>query len=239
MSKYTKQQIIDAICQTAQNGKPLGQGKFEKETGVGYYDWGEYWPRFSCAQQEAGFEPNHPYIAYDDEYLIKKIIAKIRKFGKYPTQGELRVEQTKDVTFPYNAIKKRGKSVILNKIVEYCNKKRSYKDILGICKPIIEKNGKQVENKNTQDNFGIYEVYLIKSGRYYKIGKTKDTFRRGEEIKIQLPETIELIYSIKTDDPTGVELYWHKRFENKRMKGERFDLTPVDVKAFKRWKCIV
>ena len=84
----------------------------------------------------------------------------------------------------------------------------------------------------------VGEVYLFKSGRYYKIGKTKDTVRRGSEIRIQLPERVNLIHSIKTDDPSGIESYWHNRFESKRMNGEWFDLNPSDVKAFKRWRRI-
>ena len=82
----------------------------------------------------------------------------------------------------------------------------------------------------------VGEVYLFKSGRYYKIGRTKDTVRREAEIRIQLPEACDLIHSIKTDDPSGIEVYWHRRFEAKRKQGEWFDLSPADVKAFKRWR---
>ena len=72
-----------------------------------------------------------------------------------------------------------------------------------------------------------------------KIGKTNDTVRRGNELRIQLPEKTDLIHSIKTDDPSGIEAYWHKRFEEKRMQGEWFNLSSADVKAFKRWRRII
>jgi hypothetical protein len=57
--------------------------------------------------------------------------------------------------------------------------------------------------------------------------------RREKELRIQLPERCTLIHSIKTDDPSGIEAYWHKSFDSKRMQGEWFNLNSADVKAFK------
>ena len=97
-----------------------------------------------------------------------------------------------------------------------------------------DENGRDEDNDASESG----EVYLFKSGRYYKIGKTIDTVRRGNELRIQLAEKIDLIHSIKTDDPSGIESYWHRRFDSKRMNGEWFDLNSSDVKAFKQWKRI-
>ena len=116
--------------------------------------------------------------------------------------------------------------------------KKGYSDVVKICQPIIDSaEDKKEEGKG--EIMAVGEVYLFKSGRYYKIGKTNDTVRRGAELRIQLPERTDLIHSIKTDDPSGVEAYWHKRFESKRMQGEWFDLSFAEIKAFKRWRKIV
>jgi hypothetical protein len=79
-------------------------------------------------------------------------------------------------------------------------------------------------------------VYLIKSGRYSKSGKTNAVGRREYELAIQLPERATTIHVIRTDDPGGIETYWHKRFEAKRKNGEWFELDSADIAAFKRRK---
>ena len=76
----------------------------------------------------------------------------------------------------------------------------------------------------------------MKSGRYYKIGRSNAVGRREYELAIQLPEKVTTVHTIKTDDPVGIEAYWHKRFQDKRKRGEWFELSTEDVQAFKRRK---
>jgi len=73
-------------------------------------------------------------------------------------------------------------------------------------------------------------VYLIRSGDRFKID------RRVKEFTMRLPEPVALVHAIGTDDPPGIETYWHQRLADRRENGDWFRLTPCDVAAFKRRK---
>ena len=236
----SKEVILDEIKLTAKEngGIPLGREKFEKETGIKPYDWGKFWAKFGDAQREAGFDPNTLNAAYDLEFILEKYVDLIKELGRFPTSGDLRVKSHSDPDFPsVNTMRRLGnKQEIAQKIFDFAQQ-NDLTDIAALCEEVIEKSTEK-EAKDLDEKPNIGAVYLFKHGKYYKIGKTYDTVRRGNELKIQLPENLDLIHEIKTDDPSGIEAYWHRRFEAKRMNGEWFDLDFSDIKAFKRWRRI-
>lgn len=235
-----KQKILDEIRRTAkQNGGiPLGAKRFKEETGITPYDVRRYWPRFGDAQKDAGFSPNQLKGAYTDEFVFENAIVVIRKLNKFPTFDELRVEKNCDSKFPSrNTFRKYGSiKELKRKLFEYSKDKSGYEDIVALCEPITEKSSE--DESNGESNLNVGEVYLFKSGGFYKIGRTKDTVRRGSELRTQLPERSNMIHTVKTDDPSGVEAYWLRRFDSKRKEGEWFKLNSADIKAFKRWRKI-
>jgi len=109
-------------------------------------------------------------------------------------------------------------------------------DVVAICEPIAAKAGQQSvpSTAGTGPQPGV--VYLMKSGRHYKIGRSNSAGRRAYELAIQLPERLETVHVIETDDAIGIERYWHLRFAAQRLNGEWFALTTADVAAFKRRK---
>lgn len=239
--KVEKDQIIKEIIRTTQenNGKPLGQHKFESETGIKKYDWfGKYWSKWGDALKEAGYEPNKFNEPYPEEIVLTKLVSLIREIKKFPSAGELKLKIHSDEKFPSTTVfEKLGKQKEkIAKVVEYCKTHYGMNDVLEICLPLLqdEKENFPKEEFPETTNFGF--VYLMKSGKYYKIGRSNDAGRRAYELRIILPEKLEVIHKIKTDDPIGIEEYWHKRFKDKRKNGEWFDLTRQDIEIFKRRK---
>lgn len=234
--------IINEIIKTTKenNGIPPGRKKFEHETGIKYTDWyGKYWTKWGDAVKEAGFKPNKMQSAYDENWLTEQVILLIRELKRFPTGGDFMMKSFNTDNFPNRKTIQRGlgrKHELVQKIINYCKGKPECRDIIEICNEIqgTFKEKDDYVSKETDIQFGY--VYLMKSGRYYKIGKSSFVEKRNYEIGIKLPEELKIMHKIKTDDPSGIETYWHDRFKDKRKQGEWFDLSSGDIQAFKRRK---
>jgi hypothetical protein len=241
-----RDEILAEMKRTAEEngGKPLGRVRFEKETGVGPNDWLRYWSRFGDIQRDAGFEPNQLQVAYDDTYLLEKTIALTRELKKFPTVAEKRTKALNDPTFPAATtfLSRLGnQKQLAAKLMAYCKDKPQYADVVKLIEPLAEVTPPSATSaaspNDGKPSYGF--VYLVKGHPgEYKIGHTKLVDRRLSELGATASIEQELIHEMKTDDPSGVEAYWHKRFQEKRMRGEWFRLSPTDVKAFKRWRRI-
>ncbi len=234
-----KEEILSAIRQIAERnaGQPPGHLRFERETGIRQADWYRvHWARWSEALEDAGLRPNEPQSSYDKEFLIGKFIDLVRKLGRIPTQGDLRIEARKNKPFPSTSTFSKGlgtKAQIVSILREYCRGNPILEDVTRILGSATNEISLE-SNKETSDEISDGFVYLIKWRREYKIGRSNDAGRRAYEVSLQLPEKSDLIHQIKTDDPKGIEEYWHRRFAGKRKNGEWFALDGNDVRAFKR-----
>lgn len=236
-----KQHILSEIKRTAaaNGGVALGKARFSQETGIKESDWiGKIWPRWGDAVREAGFEPHQLQTAYNEDVLIEKFIGLVRELGRFPVATEVKMKARCDDNFPWhNTFARFGnKQQLATQILNYCKGRDGYDDIILLCMPIASPTRHECVNDGSEPEQVIGFVYLMKSGRHYKIGRSNAAGRREYELAIQLPERLTTVHTIRTDDAAGIEDYWHRRFADKRKNGEWFDLTAADVKAFKRRK---
>jgi Meiotically up-regulated gene 113 len=237
-------EIIEAVRWTAKGngGSPLGAVRFEAATGIGARDWLPYWSRFGDVQREAGFEPNKLNAAYPDELLFDKTIELMRELGKYPTARERRTKSLNDVSHPDSKVFERlgNKAQFISKLAAYCADKPEHADMVALLESLIETSPSA--GTDSAESTGTVRhgfVYLLK-GRpgQYKIGHTDAPGRRQFELSAGASTELDLVHKIETDDPKGVETYWHTRFAAQCTHREWFKLSATDVKAFKRWRRI-
>ncbi len=171
-----KTHILDEIRRTAQEngGIPLGWRRFFGETGIRESDWlGKFWARWSEALREAGFSPNQLTSAYDEAELIERYIGVIRKLGVLPANADLRMETRTDPTFPSDKTFARfgAKAELVRKVFEYCRSKSGYEDVVELCRSYSPRSRATDDVSSASAGGEIGFVYLIKSGRFYKIGQ--------------------------------------------------------------------
>lgn len=234
----TKQEMLREIQRTARanGGLPLGRKTFELHTGIRYADWfGRFWKSWGDAVREAGLEPNTLNQRMGDDALLERYATLTRELGRVPVKGDLRLKRTEDPSFPSDKVFERfgAKAQLGVRVRDFCVSVGGFDDVL----PLLPTNQPTVtESRPAEATTPDGYVYLLKSGRYYKFGRTNAVGRREREFAVQLPQDSRTVHSIKTDDPRGIEEYWHNRFADKRVRGEWFNLNAADLTAFKRRK---
>jgi hypothetical protein len=236
-----KAHILREIKRTADanGGVPLGMGRFTSETGIKRHEWcGVFWVKWSDALREAGYTPNQLSEAWEQEELLDHYAKLAVELGQLPTDAHIKLRTRADSDFPSRAAfaKLGSKAELVVQLREYCSGKAEYTAVVRMCDEYTPRTQQEEQPEPPGDDVVMGYVYLIKMGRYYKIGMTNHVGRREYELNLQLPERTELIHFFPTDDPVGIEEYWHKRFAAKNTNGEWFALDATDVAAFKRRK---
>ena len=227
--------IINEIQRiAAANGQAPGRRSFEAATGIKESTWrGVYWARWGDALIEAGLSANSLRAKTDADFLLRKIAEAFRYFGRVPTLIELRMYRQHDDEFPSHSTLSNHfptKEGMIEALRTWTNDHPAYADVAHML-PRTTTAAPRIMSKSV-DGY----VYLIKSGDFYKIGRSDDAERRFKQISIALPDKAELFHTISTDDPPGIEAYWHRRFADRRANGEWFKLSVSDVAAFRKRK---
>lgn len=214
-------------------GTSPGIAVFVSETGIlkGRI-LGVHWARWSDALAEAGLSSNELQKRFDSDELLEGLAFYTRKIGRYPSNLDLRLAKRQDQGVANEKVYTRhfgNAAGVRNALRTFCEGRAEFTDVLGLI-PIEGLS----PSRPADSDFG--HVYLMQSGPHFKIGRTENLERRFREISVSLPQSTNVVHSISTDDPAGIENYWHRRFANRRAKGEWFKLTREDVRAFKRRK---
>lgn len=232
-----RQTILDEVRRLAaeNGGVPLGRDRFEVATGLKRNDWeGRYWIRWSDLIAEAGFEPNAMQAPFTDEHLLDAMARLVRDLGHYPVDSEIRMRRRSDARFPSPNTFDRfgGKRALLRHLLDHCRGRADLDDVAAIVVPLTVEAEAIEGEVEAPDATGF--VYLLRHDRDYKIGRSNSVGRRSYEVALQLPRDVVEVHRIETDDPAGIEAYWHRRFADRRQNGEWFRLSVADVAAFKR-----
>jgi Meiotically up-regulated gene 113 len=230
--------IIDEIRRLAarDSGQPPGQGVFAKESGIAAHKWrGVYWARWGDALKDAGFQPNEWASKSDTQAILMKFAELTLDSGSIPTKSEIDLMRRQDNSIPSSKFiisHFGGKNGLAQALLDLAVSDERFSALSDI---VVAKPPAKLAISSAASTIDGW-VYLIKSGDNFKIGRSDNLERRVKQISIALPEAANLFHAIQTDDPVGIEEYWHKRFADQRLNGEWFKLTKSDIAAFKRRK---
>jgi hypothetical protein len=216
----------------AETGVAPGREVFARETGITPAKWtGIHWLRWGDALAEAGFARNVMTQKRDSRDILEHVAALTRTLKRLPTGAEIKMHRLSDPAFPAHSTVSNhfsSKAKLAAALRQLASEEDQWADLLEYV-PAPEP-GPMRRPKESREGM----VYLLRSGRHYKIGHSDNIERRFREVTIALPEAVTLVHAIRTDDPSGIEAYWHRRFADKRANGEWFALTGDDVSAFRK-----
>jgi len=114
--------------------------------------------------------------------------------------------------------------------------KTGWEDVVEICTNHCRKNNLFPEGTTTSNvNFGY--VYLMKTNKkhQYKLGKTDSPGRRANQLSQLHPHDLNYEHLQETNTPFDLENYWKRRFKDRLIRKEIYELTQDDIKAFKEF----
>jgi Meiotically up-regulated gene 113 len=219
-----------------ENGRVPGIKVFENQTGILRREWlGKVWARWNDAIFEAGLEPNALTARLDTELVLQSVAECCLAIGNLAAANDLKLYARQNPGFPStktiaNHFPRRALLIEALRIWVIQIENNKYIQILDF----LPASSRPQVALSTRSSNG--HVYLLRAGDHYKIGRSSDLEKRVKSINVALPDKATLEHAISTDDPSGIEVYWHRRFADRRANGEWFKLSKADVVAFKKRK---
>lgn len=210
----TREEILSEIRRfvASHDGGIPGERTFTAATRIKPSAWkGKYWPRWTDAVREAGYDPNKMTGKIPDENLLEQLAVFITKLGYFPVRDEINIQARTAPGFPvWQTIKKRygGMPQTAAALLEF-GRKTGNTALTKLCEARLEREAqKPISTANAQAKTaaktGFVYLKYSPSLRLYKIGKANNPDKRGAGISLLLPEDLVPKHEIKTDYP----IFW-------------------------------
>ena len=206
--------VNDWVEQTKQAGSALSEIKEHK-----YYR--HWFPTFKAFCQEFW---NMSYDSANNLIKYSRVARVLENKKEYKLLEQLeKSSQTVAKEIPAKATEEQV-ATIVNKATEGGNKKPTQTSI---------KEAK-IEVMGTQKNFN-YGVYIVKAGKYYKIGVTQHIDKRLKQIQTYNYKKVTLVKFSEFSGSSAFKLekWLHDEYSHLRVRGEWFKLSKDDIKSIK------
>lgn len=236
-----KEDVVRRILDLAtRNGGAISFDAFTQESGINAQSlhkqvWFRGW---NPLLEEIGLPTRQFSVPRTSNDEIASTVAElIVRLGRWPTEDEFGREKKLVPSFPTLEVIRRAKKsgVLWALLRDYRLEDATYEIVRTVGTANADSHTPLIDDGIGAKARVLGYVYLLQSGRRYKIGFTNSPVRRFREVRIELPDETVQVHTIATDDPKGIEAYWHKRFADKRIRNtEWFELSADDIRAFKR-----
>jgi hypothetical protein len=251
-----KEKFLSEVRRITQEngGIPPGSRSFYAHTDMRESTWRgkpwNEWNNWNDVLEEAGYDRRTKNEKLPNSEILEQLALLAKKLGRFPVTLDMRREKRTNPNFPNDKTLLTSfgsREETLNALKDYCSAGSRFAELLPTLEGTVlsatfkPKDGPNC-NDSDDDPLDIGYVYLIRSHDVYKIGCTRAPYRRAAEIANQSARGAELLHLISTDDPEGIEGYWHRRFAPQAVQavnkatGEWFHLSAADIKTFKRRK---
>lgn len=202
----TREAILSEIRRLAQDhdGR-IGMRAFLRATGIPEKQiLGKHWATWNDALTEAGIRtatftrPRTP-----EEPVLEALAQLIATLRKWPTENELSLARRSDSSFPSLKVirRLRAEGALPAKLQAHC----AARPDLDVVREIAAQQASIAPAHDAPYDRAPVQgyVYMMRTGRRYKIGRSNSPTRRHREVRLDLPDPTHLVHSIETDDPRG------------------------------------
>src|SRR5207302_10865710 len=123
--------------------------------------------------------------------------------------SEMRLRKRQNDAFPNHKVLERlgSRPQLAALLSSFCERTGDWPDVVAICQSIAASSPSSTSRSEEGDfENGYVYLALMKVGREkrYKIGKADIVGRRTRQIAVHLPEDLDLVHAISTDDAYGI-----------------------------------